>query len=198
MDLSEYAVLLRKRWRSMLAILAATLLAAVLATFLLTPRYTASSQLFFAVPGGESVAELAQGSAFTEQQMGSFVQAARSALVLDRVADELGLAVAGRDLARSIDVRTMDKTTVLEIRATDPDPARAADIANAVAAELGTATAELTPARPGRHAVGRGHGPDPRLRGRLAVVPQPARQPHPRDGAGRVPGAHVRRRATGC
>ncbi|KAE8764403.1 polysaccharide biosynthesis tyrosine autokinase [Georgenia thermotolerans] len=147
MDLSEYAALLRKRWRSMLAILAATLLAAVLATVLLTPRYSASTLMFFAVPGGESVAELAQGSAFTEQQMGSFVQAARSALVLDRVAGDLGLPMEGRDLARSIDVRPVEKTTVLEIRAADPDPHRATDIANAVAAELATATAELTPAR---------------------------------------------------
>ena len=42
-------------------------------------------------------------------------------------------------------------TVILEIAATDPDPTRAAQIANAVGSELAKAAAELSPQKARRH-----------------------------------------------
>ncbi len=46
-----------------------------------------------AVPRGESVSDLAQGSSFTEKQISSYAQVDTSPLVLDDVVSALGLDV---------------------------------------------------------------------------------------------------------
>jgi polysaccharide biosynthesis transport protein len=147
MDLTHLSQLLRKRWLTIALLTLACVLAAGAVSYAMTPRFTASTRMHFAVQGGESVADLAQGSTFTEKQMGSYVEAARSALVLDPVIKELELGVDGRDLARTIDVTVPEGTMVLEIAATHVDAQTAADIANGVADELAAATAVLSPAR---------------------------------------------------
>ncbi len=146
MDLNAYLTLLARRWRTILAATALGLLAAFGLTALMTPQYTAATRVHFAVRGGESVSELAQGSTFTESQMSSYVEAVRSDLVLEPVVEDLGLAVGTRALAEVIDVTAPEGTMVLEIAVTDPDATHAAELANAVAAELARAAAVLTPA----------------------------------------------------
>jgi capsular exopolysaccharide synthesis family protein len=148
MELREYLVVLRKRWVTAVIVALAVLVATIVATLVATPQYQATTRLFFAVPGGESVTDLAQGSSFTEKQMSSYAQVAKSPLVLGPVVTELDLQIGAPELARSVRATVTANTVILEITATSPDPSRAAATANAVGAQLQNVVASLHPERP--------------------------------------------------
>lgn len=149
MDVTEYLQTLRKRWLTILGVTALVLLATAGGTLLSTPEFTARTRLFFAVPTGESVSDLAQGSSFTERQMSSYAQVATSPLVLEPVIDQLDLDVTASELAGSVSATVPLNTVILEVAATHTDPAQAARIANAVGARLSGVVATLYPERPG-------------------------------------------------
>ncbi len=145
MELGEYLEILRRRWLGIL-IIALTALALVSAVTLAMPKkYTATTRLFIAVAGGESVTDLAQGSNFAEKQMSSYAEVATSPLVLIPVIEQLGLRTSPKDLADSVEATVPVNTVILEISATDLDPAQAAQIANAVGRELAKAATDLSP-----------------------------------------------------
>ncbi len=148
MDLGDYLQTLRTRWLTVAVIALATLAATAAVTLLTTPQYTSATRMFFAVQGGESVSDLAQGSTFTEKQMASYAEVAQSPIVLDPVADAFGLDQDARSLAAALSVTVAADTTILVISATDEDPVFARDLANAVAEQLASTVGGLSPERP--------------------------------------------------
>ncbi|QDB79930.1 polysaccharide biosynthesis tyrosine autokinase [Georgenia wutianyii] len=148
MELRDYLHVLRTRWLSIVTVALVTLAATAAATLLTTPEYTSSTRMFFAVQGGETVSDLAQGSTFTEKQMSSYAEVAKSPIVLDPVAEAFGLEQDSRSLASALDVTVAADTTILVISATDEDPVLARDLANAVADELTSTVGGLSPERP--------------------------------------------------
>lgn len=148
MELGDHLHVLRTRWLTITAIALATLAAAAVATLLMTPQYTSSTRMFFAVQGGESVSDLAQGATFTEKQMASYAEVARSPIVLEPVIETLNLDVSARDLSDALNVTVAADTTILVIAATDEDPVLARDIANAAATQLSDTVSGLSPERP--------------------------------------------------
>lgn len=147
MELRHYLHIIRKRWLSVAAGLLVTLALASSAMLLATPRYTATTRMFFGVQGGESVTDLAQGSTFAEKQMASYAQVATSPLVLQSVIQRLDLSTTPDQLARSVVATPPADTVIIEISASDADPAQAARIADAVGEELARVAAELSPER---------------------------------------------------
>ena len=144
MELGDYLGILRRRWLGAL-IVALTTLALASAVTLATPKkYTATTRLFIAVAGG-SVSDLAQGSNFAEKQMSSYAEVATSPRVLSPVIQQLGLRTTPKELAESVEAIVPVDTVIVEIAATDPNPTRAAEIANAVGQELAKAAADLSP-----------------------------------------------------
>lgn len=148
MELRDYLHVLRTRWLSIVTVALVTLAATAAATLLTTPEYTSSTRMFFAVQGGETVSDLAQGSTFTEKQMASYAEVAQSPIVLDPVAEAFGLDQDSRSLASALNVTVAADTTILVISATDEDPVLARDLANAVADELASTVGGLSPERP--------------------------------------------------
>jgi succinoglycan biosynthesis transport protein ExoP len=148
MELREYLHILRRRWVSVLVIALVVLLTATAVTFTMTKQYTATTRLFFAVSGTETVTDLAQGSTFAEKQMTSYAQVATSPLVLDPVIRDLGLATTATRLAKSVSATIPTDTVILDVAATSPDPEQALKIANAIASQLSTVAGKLTPERP--------------------------------------------------
>ena len=144
MELHEYLHILRRRWVSAIVVV----LAAGAVTFSMTKQYTATTQLFFAVSGSETTAELAQGSKFVEKQMASLAQVATSPLVLDPVIRDLDLATTASELAKSLSATVSNGTVVLDVSATSPDPEQAVRIANAIGFQLSKVASQLTPERP--------------------------------------------------
>lgn len=147
-SMSRLLAVLRKYWWM---IVAAGLLGSIVAygvSSLQTPVYKSSASMYFALDQGTTAADLNQGSAYTQGQMLSFAQLATSSRVLQPVADDVGLDLTPRALARSIEVSIPLNTSVLRITATSTDPERAALLANAVAEELTVAVSEVAPKGP--------------------------------------------------
>jgi succinoglycan biosynthesis transport protein ExoP len=133
--LGQYLHILRRRWLSVLITALLFLGLAALVTLMMPKKYTATTSLFFAV-GGESASDLAQGSSFAERQMSSYARVATSPMVLAPIIQRLGLPMKPAELAESVKATVPAGTVILEIAATDPEPHRWAQIANAVAEEL--------------------------------------------------------------
>ena len=147
MELRAYLNILRRRWLMVALVALSALALAAVVTLLMTPRYTATTRLFFGVEGTGSAADLAQGSTFAEKQMTSYAEVATSPLVLGSVIERLDLAVGPADLADKITASVPSDTVILEVSVSDTDPGRAAQIANAVGAELSDVAASLSPER---------------------------------------------------
>ncbi|HEX8508434.1 MAG TPA: polysaccharide biosynthesis tyrosine autokinase [Propionibacteriaceae bacterium] len=148
MDLRDYLVILRRRWLSLVIVTVAVLAVTSAVTLLLPKQFTATTRLFFAVQGGDSVTDLAQGSTFTEKQMVSYAEVATSPLVLDKVITQLKLATTAEALAQQVTATAPTNTVILEISATNPSNTQAARIVNSIGEQLTSVTGELSP--PGR------------------------------------------------
>jgi len=144
-ELHEYFAILRKRWSTVVVIAGLGLLAGVLATALATPRYTATTKTFVSVQSGDSVGDLVQGSTYSQSQVRSYAELAVLPGVLGPVIDELGLDVSPGALGGEVTATVPQNTVIISISATDPDPQRAAAIANSVASHLAKSVSELAP-----------------------------------------------------
>ncbi|WP_413543247.1 polysaccharide biosynthesis tyrosine autokinase [Citricoccus nitrophenolicus] len=136
MDLRDYIRILRNNW---LAIVLVTLLGVAVAagaTALTKPSYTARTQIFVAVNSGDSASDILQGSSFSEKRVTSYVTLATSPRVLQPVIDDLGLDVSVQSLAETVEATAPPQTVLLNLSTTHQDPARSAEIANAVADSL--------------------------------------------------------------
>jgi succinoglycan biosynthesis transport protein ExoP len=142
MELREYVRVLRRAWLVVLVFMLAGLGVAALLALVQTPRYTATTQLFFGVGQGKSVTDLTQGSTFTERQMSAYGRVATSPLVLDRVIQDLNLNTTPTELAKEVTAEPV-ASVILAISATDTDAGQAARIANSVGKELAATTVEL-------------------------------------------------------
>ena len=136
MEVRKYLELFRRRWLSVLLVTLASVAIAGALTASQTPRYTATTRLFFSVEGGESASDLAQASTFIEQQMTSYAQVAISPLILDRVIAKLALSSSSSDLADTVTASAPADTAIMDISATDQSAEQAARIANLVGGEL--------------------------------------------------------------
>lgn len=133
MELRDYLRILHRNW---ILILAMTILGGAGAfgySLLQTPSYEASSQLYVSVRSDSSgISELAQGTSFARQAVVSFVDVVDSAVVLDRVIDDLNLDTTAQKLAGSISASSPQNSVIITIRATAADADMAAAIANSV------------------------------------------------------------------
>ncbi|UFU07259.1 polysaccharide biosynthesis tyrosine autokinase [Ruania halotolerans] len=144
-ELRDYASIIRKRWITIVAVTLSVLAISAVVTLATAPTYTARTSLFFAVGGSGSVADLAQGSTYTQRQVESYAEVATAPYVLEQVIEDLDLNTGVGALAQQIRVTVPINTVIIEIAVDDAEPQQAADIANAVGAGLGAAVTELSP-----------------------------------------------------
>ncbi len=144
MELSRYLQVLRKGW---LPILLASVLGmgcAALYSVTATPKYRATTSVFFSVVGGDSVSQLLQGSTFSQNQVRTYALLAQMPAVLDPVIDELKLDISAKSLARTVNTDAPADTVLLNISATSESPETAAAVANAVGTRLGDLVSTLS------------------------------------------------------
>lgn len=126
MELQKYIEIL---WRSKWVILATavvTTVVAIIGSFLVTPRYSATATLRLAsAPGGSS--DYIYVSTLTRLS-NTYVEIATSDITLDDVAERLGLPDRPK-----VEVELIPETELMRVESSDPDPARARDIANTLA-----------------------------------------------------------------
>ncbi|GAA1059359.1 polysaccharide biosynthesis tyrosine autokinase [Agromyces bracchium] len=134
MELRDYVRILHRNW---VLILACTLLgvaAAAAYSLVVTPKYVATTELYVSVRAGDSAAtgDLVQGTNFARQAVTSYVDVVDSAIVLDRVVEELGLEATSGELSASVEASSPLNTVLIDIAVTDSDPEQAAEIANSI------------------------------------------------------------------
>lgn len=135
LSLRDYLLILRRRIWWILGITAVTVGTAVFVTSQQTPLYEGSTEVLVEqIGGGDSAsaleqALLGQGNLATQRRL------VTSLPVTEAVVERLKLDTAPRELWEQVEVEVLRDTSVLEIRATDPDPARAADLSQAFAEE---------------------------------------------------------------
>ena len=145
MELQQYAQVLKRYWRSVLATLLLCVAAAAALTLVLPAKYSAESSLFVSVDSGSSGGDLYSGANYAEQQVNSLSKLATSELVLSPVIRQLGLQTTPASLSSLLTVTAPTSTSIINIQATDHDPAQAAAISNAVAKSLVAAVSKLSP-----------------------------------------------------
>jgi capsular exopolysaccharide synthesis family protein len=145
MDLHEFLQLLRRRWRWVIAVAFAGLLVAGAGSLATPSSYQASSSIFFSLRFGDSADDLAQGSAYAQNQVASYAMLAGTPAVLDPVIVNLDLDTTPQALARQVSAEVMSGTVVLEVRVSDASAERAAELTNAVTEQLVATVADLAP-----------------------------------------------------
>lgn len=134
MDLGDYIRIVRKNW---LLIALATILGAAgagLYSLTLTPQYEASTSMYVSVRSAQATTgDMNQGSTYARQAVLSYVEVMGSAVVLNRVIDDLDLEETPRQLAGSIQADSPTNSVLLNVTVTRSDPEEAAAIADSVA-----------------------------------------------------------------
>jgi capsular polysaccharide biosynthesis protein len=112
----------------------------------LSPQvYNATATLYFSITYGASGSDLNQGATYAQSQMLSFAELARSAQVLDPVANALDLDLSSTTLASMIDASTPENTVVIDLTASSSDPELAVALANETARSLTDAVRQVAP-----------------------------------------------------
>jgi tyrosine-protein kinase len=149
-DLRAYLHIVRRRWALIVGCLLLSVAAASLVTSRATPQYASTAQLFITTPGSASGAgDAYQGSLFSAQRVASYADLITGKALAQRVVTNLNLRQSSSSLSDQISSRVVTDTVLLNVTVTDPDPARAQLLANAVATQFTSYIAGLeTP--PGR------------------------------------------------
>lgn len=132
MELRDYLRVLRKRWPVLVVLTLLGGLVAAGATAMMTPRYESTTQLYVAVrtTSAEGASDLVQGTTYARQAVISYVDVVTSAIVLDQVADELGLDATSQQLEQQLKVSTPSDSVLINITASGTDPEAVAELAN--------------------------------------------------------------------
>jgi succinoglycan biosynthesis transport protein ExoP len=145
MSLRAYLQLLRRRWAWVVVagLVGLTLAGSYSAS--ITPTYKATASLFFSLQAGGSPNDLAQGSTYTQNQISSYAALVGTPSVLQPVIAAQDLPTDAASLAGKLSASPVPDTVIIEVSATDTVPDRAADLANAVARQLGLTVESLSP-----------------------------------------------------
>lgn len=119
------------------------LLGAVAATLLTTPTYQASTRLFVSTAAGDSLADVYQGTLFSQERVLSYTELLTGETVAQRTIDELNLGMTASELAEKVTATAKPDTVLINVEVSDESAVRARDIANALSDEFVTVAREL-------------------------------------------------------
>ncbi|MET3949184.1 polysaccharide biosynthesis tyrosine autokinase [Arthrobacter sp. UYEF36] len=136
MDLRDYARILRRSWKLILATTLLGLITGGAVSVAVKPTYTSQTQLFVAIQNSGTVQELQQGNTFTQSRVQSYVKTTVTPVVLQPTIDSLGLNISPEELATKVKAGTDLNTVLINIEVSDTSPVQAAAIAQSVASSL--------------------------------------------------------------
>lgn len=132
LELRDYMRILAKNWLLVIGGIVLGVALAVVATLSMNPKYESTSTLYVSVRTGmaDATGDLYQGASFAQTAVTSYVDVATSALVLDRVADDLSTDLTTGQLRKMLTVTSPPESVLIKITAANPNPQLAAEIAN--------------------------------------------------------------------
>lgn len=150
MELSDYLRALKRSW---LIVLSCLLIGAAIGFTIAAntvPRYQASTTMFVGVtPSDGGSWNLTNSSNYARQAANSYAQIIRTELVLEPVAEALGIDTDAAALAGRISASAPLNTQNIEVTVTDRNPVLAAQIANEITQQFATVVAEELEGSPG-------------------------------------------------
>lgn len=153
MELRDYVRVLRRSWLAVLLMTLLGMIGAAIFSFVVTPEYEAESRVYVSTQSAADLAELGQGSTYSQQIVQSFVEAATTSAVLTPVIEEVGLDETPGELASRVAVTNTEGTVIIDLVVTDESPEQAADIANALTSSLADVVEDVTPQTDGENPV---------------------------------------------
>ena len=125
---------IRRRWLVVVGAVVASIAVALAMHFLATPQYEGQSRVLFGAPTlSDAALQVERGTGDPEREAATQVLLVRSESVAQRVREQLGTRESTGDLLAQVQVEAEENANVLRITATDPDPERSSQIANAFA-----------------------------------------------------------------
>ena len=116
---------------------------AALATLLMTPTYTSSTQLLVTSTDASTTTAAYQGSQFSQNRVTSYVQLLKSERLSEGVISELDLGIPAEDLQERIEASVVPDTTVLNVVVTDTSAERARDLTVTIAEQFSALVDEI-------------------------------------------------------
>jgi capsular polysaccharide biosynthesis protein len=144
-SLDSYLLIIRSRWLTVVAVIAASVLGTALYSLTAKPRYEAHAGVFFSVSVSDNAATRSRGFTYQQTQVRVFAQLATLPIVLGPVIKKLDLTTTPDKLADDITAEAPLNTPIVQITASASSRDRAIAIAGAVAAQLSTTVASLAP-----------------------------------------------------
>ena len=143
LTVSDYWLVVRKRWGLMVLVTLCAVGAAFLVTRFTTPLYLSTTKIFVSTQASDNPSDLLQGSSFTQQRVKSYSDLVTSPSVLSPVVRELGLRVPHDTLVKRITATVPLNEVIIQIDVLDESRFNAARIANHLAQSLTTKVAEI-------------------------------------------------------
>lgn len=138
MELRDHLQALRKHWKVVVACTLCSVLAALGITLAQAKVFEAKARLFVSVQvTGQDTSGLAQGGQFTQQRVKSYADIVDSPQVAAAVISQLKLSETPEELSKKVTASAPLDTVLIDVSVRDTSAARARDIANATAAQLG-------------------------------------------------------------
>ncbi|MBW0101560.1 polysaccharide biosynthesis tyrosine autokinase [Pseudonocardia sp. KRD291] len=139
----QYLELFRERWMVVVAGLLLGILVALGVVVAGPTVYPSSVTMVVSSRSSPDLATAIEGDQLSTQRMQTYIQLLTSTRLLGEVASDLQLGVTGDELAERVTASAEPETILLTATVTDPAPARAAEIANALAARFVQDVAEV-------------------------------------------------------
>lgn len=137
MDLRAYLHVVRRRGMLIFGCFVLAIAAAAVVTVRATPQYASTAQLFISTPGSDTGGvDAYQGSLFSAQRVASYADLITGNAMAKRVIQDLGLPETSTALSHQISSKVVSDTVLLDVTVTDPSPARAHKLAQAVATQF--------------------------------------------------------------
>jgi receptor protein-tyrosine kinase len=141
--LAGYVDILRRRWIPLVVCVLVGLGGGLYEGHHGPKVYQATSRAIVNTPASPILQEALAGAQLTNQLSATYATLASSQVVAQRVVDDLGLAETAGQLRGSVHATVVPNTFIISISASDTDPAKAAQVANATAKALGEEVSEL-------------------------------------------------------
>lgn len=129
LDFKQFLVVLRRRWLSVLLIVALALGVASAITFTRTPMYESKAQVLLTVDVRDTTDAYAANLAIS-QRAATYATVAKSTALAELIIKQLDLDVTPEALASRIDAEVVEGTSLIELRVQDESPREAQKIAD--------------------------------------------------------------------
>ncbi len=142
MDFKQFLSVLRRRWISIVLLVAISVGVSSALTFSQTPVYESRSQIFLTVDVRDTTDAYA-ALLFASNRAASYATVAKSTELAEIVIDRLDLDMSPETLAARINATVVESTSLIQISVIDVSPRQAQTIANVVTAEFTKYVADL-------------------------------------------------------